>query len=146
MRTSIVVTPTEETIRRVQAIVESTVLVLNGDLMNLEIVGVDSSPAPVWAARHHAIYTDVQVKDVQVDTQIATNGAISRLVAWCESAQLRERRQQLVGAGGRPLFAWVMLYDVPPGRSAQLVISHLTDVLVYREDPFSFSEEMLLQV
>jgi hypothetical protein len=145
MRTSIVVTPTLETVRRMNDIVQGTVLVFNGDIMSIEIVATEASPAPVWAPSDN-IYTDVQVKDVQVDTQIATNGAITRLIAWCDSASLNRRRKELVGPGQNTLFAWVLLYDVPPGRSAKLTIAHLTDVLVYREPPFNFSDEMLLQV
>jgi len=108
-------------------------------------VATESSPAPVWAPKEGALYADAIVRDVKVDTQIATNGAISRLVAYVESASLGRRRQEL-GGGYSPLFAWVLMYDVPPGRSAMLTISHLTDVLVYKESPFSFSDEMLLQV
>lgn len=144
MRTSIVVSPTPETVRRLQDIVESTVLMLNGDLMNIEVVATEHS-TPVWVPNEGTVYSDVQVKDVQVDTQIATGGAISRLVAIVESASLGRRRQEL-GGDYNSFFAWVLLYDVPPGRSTKLVISHLTDVLVYREAPFSFTDEMLLQV
>lgn len=145
MRTSLVVTPTPESVKRIQDIVQGTVLaVINGDLMNLEVIATEHSPAPVWVPSE-ATYADAQVKDVQVDTQIATNGAITRLVAWVESASLARRRQEL-GGSYNPMFAWVLLYDVPPGRSAMLTISHLTDVLVFREPPFSFNDEMLLQV
>jgi hypothetical protein len=144
MRTSLVVTPTDETIRRVRAIVESTVLELDTDLMHIEIAGSESAPAPAWAQMPDTTYADVKVKDVIVDTQIATNGAISRLVAVCESQLLNDRRKML-GLPPAPGFTWILKYDVPPGRSARLVITTLIDVLVFREGPFSFSDEMLLQ-
>lgn len=139
------VSPTPESVRRLQDIVESTVLVLNGDLMNLEVIATEQSQAPIWVPDEGRVYTDVRVTDVQVDTQIATGGAITRLVATVESASLGRRRQEL-GGNYNSLFHWILMYDVPPGRSVKLTISHLTDVLVYREAPFSFSDEMLLQV
>jgi hypothetical protein len=146
MRTSLVVTPTQETIQRVQDIVQSTVLGLDTSLMAIEIAASEAYPPPEgWLAQPEMTYSDVQVKDVIVDTVIATNGAITRLVAACWSSQLNERRRSL-GLGGVTQFQWVLKYDVPPGRSVKLTITHLTDILVYREGPFSFSEEMLLQV
>lgn len=144
MRTSIVVTPTEESIKRVLAIVQSTVLAIKGDLMNIE-VAVAEGLTPNWSTSENT-YTDIQVKDVKIVPRlIDTGGSISQLVAWIESASLGRRRQEL-GGNYDPLFPWVLAYDVPPGRTATRVITHLTDVLVYREPPFSFSNETLLQV
>jgi hypothetical protein len=146
MRTSLVVTPTPETIQRVKDSVQGTVLELDTDLMAIEIAASEAYPPPQgWLAQPQMTYSDVQVKDLIVDTMIATNGAITRLVAHCWSQTLNERRKSL-GLGGVTAFQWIMKYDVPPGRSVKLTIAHLTDILVYREGPFSFSDEMLLQV
>lgn len=144
MRTSLVVSPTQETIRRIQEIVESTILSINSDLMNVEIAACEHAPEHLWTVMPDVTYADLQVKDVQIDTQIATNGAISRLVAVCESRLLNDRRKTM-GLPPVAFFPWVLKYDVPPGRSTRLVIAHLTDTLVSREGAFSFSDEMLLQ-
>jgi hypothetical protein len=142
MRNSLVVTPTAETIRRLTEMLTSSVLTLDMDLSSIELVSTNGVVS--WQANPLAVYDDVMVKELVTESLPYGGNVVNCLVAYVESGKMQARSREL--GFNTAQHRWVLKYDTPPGRSTRLTITHLTDVLVYRESPFSFSDEMLLQV
>jgi hypothetical protein len=142
MRTSLVVTPTDTTRSRLAEMIASSILTLDFDLMNIELAAIEGNID--WTPEPMTVYDDVRVKELTTNGTFFGAGVVNSLVAYVESAKL-SARAHLLGQRMNQ-FKWVLKYDLQPGRSTRLAITTLTDVLVYREAPFSFSDEMLLLV
>jgi len=142
MRNSLVVLPTEQTSKRILEMVASSVLTLDMDLSSIELVSTNGFVS--WMANPSIVYDDVKVKELIVESLPYGNNVVNCLSAYVESPKLRARSREL--GFDTTQHRWVLKYDVPPGRSIKLTITTMTDVLIYREEPFSFSYEMMLRV
>lgn len=143
MQTSLVVTPTEQTRKRLEEMVASTILTLDFELMAIEIAAYAGEGPVDWTEESVTVYDDVQVTSVFTESSSVQGTYANTLVATVRSEKLKRRSHMLGGTGDT--FRWPLKYDVQPGRSARLVITNLEDALVYREAPFSFTDEMVLR-
>lgn len=136
------VTPTQSTLQKLSNMMLSAPFTLDTTTSSLQIVKTSMAPAPDLS--RDAVYSDIVVENVKLQRlgDIVTEYTPVSLVAVCSSYSLLQRCKQLslITTGE---FNWVLKRDFPPGRSSRIFLSSLTDMLIYREGPYEFSNETL---
>jgi hypothetical protein len=144
MKTALVVIPTQETFKRLHQMMSSAPFNLDFDAMMLTVAIAERAADASWAANPNNVYEDVQVLSVQATQEIEDNGMVRvELSAQVASPKLLERSEEF--GDGWTTMKWTLVRDLPPGRSTRVFVASLTDTLIYKESPFSFSHEMTVQ-
>jgi hypothetical protein len=147
MKTHLVVTPTQETFNRLDDIMTSAPFGLDMKTMFIEIAQTADERLPLWQAQPDVVYDDVKVVHVQLEHVELEHHSLRQLSCTVKSPLLLKRAQETYGNSWVPHeVRWILARDIQPSRTARVFIASLTDILIYREHPFSFTDEMILQV
>lgn len=144
MKLTLVVIPTRDTFRRLHLMMTSAPLTLDFDAMYLPVITAQAATAP-WTTRPQAIYEDAKAVGVRIhlseDPEMASHNAFEFNVI-LQSPSLSARVRELGGVADS--FCWTLKKEIPPGRNAQSFLSSLTDILLAKEEAFSFYGEMTI--
>lgn len=138
---ALTITPIQATQQKLTNMMLSAPFTL--DLATSSLLVVRTAMAPAPDLDRNIVYSDVRIENVRLKRLgEATEYTPVSLIAMCSSESLMQRCKQL-GLNVTGEFNWILKNDFPPGRSSRVFLSSLTDMLIYREGPYEFSNETL---